>query len=175
MTEKALPVSNIAASCNSPSGRPDSSRAIPCVVDSAVTPPSSSIAELTVVRCALACRTRIGREARPGRGAWPAGVRLRSRSGRAPTRPLALAKEMASVDVASNSRLIFGVGAGYLRPEFDALHARFDNRGKRLENALAAMKAIWEMDEPVHEGQFWSFEGIQSRPQPVTSVRKWRS
>jgi probable F420-dependent oxidoreductase len=81
--------------------------------------------------------------------------------------PLVLAKEMASVDVASNGRLLFGVGSGYLKPEFDALHTPFDSRGRRVEDALAAMKAIWEMDEPSHEGPFWSFSGVQSRPRPV--------
>jgi probable F420-dependent oxidoreductase len=81
--------------------------------------------------------------------------------------PLVLAKEMASVDVLSKGRLLFGVGAGYLVPEFEALHAPFNRRGDRVEDAIAAMRAIWEMDQPHHEGPFWSFSGVQARPRPV--------
>jgi probable F420-dependent oxidoreductase len=81
--------------------------------------------------------------------------------------PLVLAKEMASVDVLSKGRVLFGVGAGYLQPEFDALHAPFNRRGERVEDAMAAMRAIWEMDQPHHEGPFWSFTGVQARPRPV--------
>jgi probable F420-dependent oxidoreductase len=81
--------------------------------------------------------------------------------------PLVLAKEMASVDVLSKGRLLLGVGAGYLVPEFEALHAPFNRRGERVEDAMAAMRAIWEMDQPHHEGPFWSFTGVQARPRPV--------
>jgi probable F420-dependent oxidoreductase len=81
--------------------------------------------------------------------------------------PLVLAKEMASVDVLSRGRLVLGVGAGYLQPEFGALHAPFNRRGDRVEDAMAAMRAIWEMDQPQHVGPFWSFAGVQARPRPV--------
>lgn len=81
--------------------------------------------------------------------------------------PLVLAKELASLDVASKGRVIFGVGAGYLRPEFDALHAPFDDRGGRTEDAIAAMRAIWTMDAPSHVGPYWSFSGVQAYPRPV--------
>ena len=81
--------------------------------------------------------------------------------------PLVLGKEMASLDVASNGRLIVGVGAGYLQAEFDALHAPFDDRGRRVEDALSAMRAIWEMDAPSHDGPYWSFSSVQARPRPL--------
>ena len=45
--------------------------------------------------------------------------------------PLVLAKELATLDVMSNGRLIFGVGVGYLEPEFRALGAPFEERGAR--------------------------------------------
>src|SRR5262249_31716060 len=45
--------------------------------------------------------------------------------------PLVLAKELASVDVVSNGRLIFGLGIGYLKAEFDALGIPFDHKGPR--------------------------------------------
>lgn len=57
--------------------------------------------------------------------------------------PLALAKRVASVDVLSGGRVLFGIGVGYLREEFDALGAPFEDRGRRTDEALAAMHAIW--------------------------------
>src|SRR5256885_1898947 len=55
--------------------------------------------------------------------------------------PVVLAKELASVDVLSNGRLIFGIGIGYLQPEFAAIGAPFDHKGPRTEDFLAAIIA----------------------------------
>src|SRR5712692_2822546 len=61
--------------------------------------------------------------------------------------PVVLAKELASVDVLSNGRLIFGIGIGYLKSEFDAIGAPFDQKGPRSEEFLAAMIALWNMEK----------------------------
>jgi probable F420-dependent oxidoreductase len=81
--------------------------------------------------------------------------------------PLVLAKELASVDVVSNGRLIFGLGIGYLKAEFDALGAPFEQKGPRSMDYVQAMKAVWTQDKPTYTGQFVSFKDIQARPQPV--------
>jgi probable F420-dependent oxidoreductase len=81
--------------------------------------------------------------------------------------PLVLAKELASLDVLSGGRLIFGIGVGYLKPEFDALGVSFAHKGARTEEYLRAMIAIWTMDQPRFEGRFASFAGVQARPQPA--------
>jgi probable F420-dependent oxidoreductase len=81
--------------------------------------------------------------------------------------PVVLAKELASVDVLSNGRLTFGIGIGYLKPEFDAIGAPFDHKGARTEEFLAAMIALWSMDQPEYQGKFVSFGGINAMPRPV--------
>jgi probable F420-dependent oxidoreductase len=81
--------------------------------------------------------------------------------------PLVLAKELASVDVVSKGRLIFGLGAGYLEPEFRALGAPFEQRGAVTDEAIQVLKALWTMDKPVHKGEFFSFEGVNAFPRPV--------
>ena len=81
--------------------------------------------------------------------------------------PLVLAKEMASVDVLSKGRLLFGVGVGYLEPEFRALGYTLDHRGEKTLEYLDAMRAVWSQDQPSYHGEFVSFSGIQSRPRPV--------
>jgi len=81
--------------------------------------------------------------------------------------PLVLAKELATLDVLSNGRLIFGVGVGYLEPEFRALGAPFEDRGRVADEYLAAIRAIWTQDKPAHHGRFAAFDKVQAHPQPV--------
>lgn len=81
--------------------------------------------------------------------------------------PLVLAKELASVDVVSNGRLIFGLGAGYLEPEFRALGAPFEDRGAVTDEAIEAIKALWTMEKPAYKGRFFNFAGIDAQPRPV--------
>ena len=81
--------------------------------------------------------------------------------------PLVLAKELASVDVVSKGRLIFGLGAGYLEPEFRALGAPFEERGAVTDEAIDVMKALWTMESPEYEGTHFRFSGIDAQPRPV--------
>jgi probable F420-dependent oxidoreductase len=79
--------------------------------------------------------------------------------------PLVLAKELASLDHLSAGRLIFGVGVGYLEPEFRALGIPFEDRGGRTVDYLAAMRAVWAGAD--HAGTYSSFSGVKANPQPV--------
>jgi probable F420-dependent oxidoreductase len=81
--------------------------------------------------------------------------------------PVVLAKELASVDVLSNGRLTFGIGIGYLKPEFEAIGAPFDHKGPRSEEFLAAMIALWSMEKPEYHGRFVNFGGVNAMPRPV--------
>lgn len=81
--------------------------------------------------------------------------------------PLVLAKELASVDVVSGGRLIFGVGVGYLKPEFDALGITMDDRGTRTLEYIDAMRAIWSDDKAAYNGHYVSYSGVSANPKPV--------
>ncbi len=81
--------------------------------------------------------------------------------------PVVLAKELASLDVLSNGRLIFGIGIGYLKPEFAAIGAPFDHKGPRSEEFLAAILALWTMEQPAYRGRFVSFSGVNAMPRPA--------
>ena len=83
--------------------------------------------------------------------------------------PVVVAKEFASADVLSNGRMILGVGAGYLEPEFEAIGANFSERGRRTDEAIDLMRALWTQDDPAFEGQFNSFSGIDAHPRPAQS------
>jgi probable F420-dependent oxidoreductase len=80
--------------------------------------------------------------------------------------PVVLAKELASVDVLSGGRLIFGIGAGYLQPEFEAIGAPFEDRGERTDEYIEVIRALWTQDAPRFEGRFVSFAGIDAQPRP---------
>jgi len=81
--------------------------------------------------------------------------------------PVVLAKELASVDVLSQGRLIFGLGAGYLKPEFAAVGARFDDRGARTDEYIDAIRALWTEPQPTFAGRTVRFAGIDAQPRPV--------
>jgi probable F420-dependent oxidoreductase len=81
--------------------------------------------------------------------------------------PLVLAKELASVDVLSGGRLLFGVGVGYLQPEFDALGVSMEDRGNRTLEYIEAMRAIWSSDKAEYSGKYVSFSGVSANPKPA--------
>jgi probable F420-dependent oxidoreductase len=81
--------------------------------------------------------------------------------------PVALAKEVASVDVLTGGRFLLGIGVGYLEPEFRAVGVPMEHRGRRADEYLAAMRALWGMDAPAFHGEFVSFEGVDAHPRPT--------
>jgi probable F420-dependent oxidoreductase len=81
--------------------------------------------------------------------------------------PVVLAKELASVDVVSGGRLICGFGIGSLAVEYAALGVPFDHKGKRAEEYVGAIKALWTMEMPEFHGRFVSFSGVRAEPRPV--------
>jgi probable F420-dependent oxidoreductase len=83
--------------------------------------------------------------------------------------PVVLAKELASVDRVSKGRLVFGLGAGYLKPEFQALGAPFGDRGQRTDEYIEAIVALWTQEKPEYKGEYVAFGGIQAQPRPVQS------
>lgn len=62
--------------------------------------------------------------------------------------PLPLAKELATLQNLSGGRLILGAGVGWLEAEFDALGVPFRERGRRMDEGIAMMRAVWH-DDPV--------------------------
>jgi probable F420-dependent oxidoreductase len=81
--------------------------------------------------------------------------------------PVILAKQLASVDVVSGGRLIFGIGIGNLEFEFNAVGMPFDHKGRRAEEAVAAMKALWTMAPAEFRGRYFSFGGVRAEPRPL--------
>ncbi|MEN8159450.1 MAG: TIGR03619 family F420-dependent LLM class oxidoreductase [Myxococcota bacterium] len=81
--------------------------------------------------------------------------------------PVVLAKELASVDVLSNGRLIAGVAAGYLHQEFAALGTPFETRGARTDEFIDVLRVLWTEPKPAFDGPTVRFGGIDAQPRPV--------
>ena len=78
-----------------------------------------------------------------------------------------LAKQLASLDVLSSGRLLFGLGVGWCEPEMRSVGVPFAERGRVADDYLAAMRAIWTQPKPAHRGPYVSFEGVEAMPRPV--------
>jgi probable F420-dependent oxidoreductase len=81
--------------------------------------------------------------------------------------PVVLAKELAGIDVLSNGRLLFGIGVGYVKQEFDVIGVPYEERGARVTEHIEAIRALWTQDKPEFEGQFTQISGVQSNPRPI--------
>lgn len=80
--------------------------------------------------------------------------------------PAVLAKQVASLDVLCEGRLILGLGVGYLEPEFRAIGVPLEGRGQRSTEYLEAMQELWSSEAPSYQGEYVSFSGIDAYPRP---------
>jgi probable F420-dependent oxidoreductase len=80
---------------------------------------------------------------------------------------IAVAKAVATLDVLSRGRLLFGVGVGWLEDEFEAVGASFADRAARTREAIRMMKILWSEETPRFEGRFHRFPPLGFNPKPV--------
>jgi alkanesulfonate monooxygenase SsuD/methylene tetrahydromethanopterin reductase-like flavin-dependent oxidoreductase (luciferase family) len=66
--------------------------------------------------------------------------------------------------------MVLGVGAGWLEEEFDALNASFGDRGRRLDEYIAIMRALWSGQKTTFDGDFFRFENCISLPRPANGT-----
>jgi probable F420-dependent oxidoreductase len=81
--------------------------------------------------------------------------------------PVALAKSLAAIDLLSGGRLVVGVGPGSSARDYAAVGVPFEERWKRLDEAVQALRALWHGEGPSFEGDFYSTEGISLEPWPA--------
>jgi probable F420-dependent oxidoreductase len=81
--------------------------------------------------------------------------------------PVVLAKELATLDSFSQGRILLGIGVGWAKEEFDASGADFSQRGKRTDEAIGALRALWNQPVSTFRGTFDSFVDAYSYPKPA--------
>src|SRR6201998_2891944 len=89
--------------------------------------------------------------------------------------PLPLAKELATLQNLSQGRLILGGGGGWLEAEFEALGVPFHERGRRMDEGIAMMRAVWNEDPVTFEAKHIPavIDEMRMLPQPVKPIPIW--
>ena len=80
---------------------------------------------------------------------------------------LVVAKQAAVLDVLSGGRFILGIGAGWMREEFEFLGADFAQRGAVTDEAIRAMRTLWGEPIASFHGQFYNFDDALFEPKPA--------
>jgi probable F420-dependent oxidoreductase len=89
--------------------------------------------------------------------------------------PLPLAKELATLQNLSEGRLILGAGVGWMEAEFAALSAPFRERGRRMDEGIAMMRAVWSEDPVTFPARHIPtvIEDMRMLPKPVKPIPIW--
>ena len=86
--------------------------------------------------------------------------------------PMHLAKQVATLQELSGGRFTLGVGMGWHKDEFDFMGVPFEGRGRRADEAIRLMRALWT-GEKEFEGQYWSFHDATFEPLPSPQPEIW--
>jgi len=81
--------------------------------------------------------------------------------------PVPLAKSLGTIDRLSGGRLIACVGPGSSARDYAAVGIPFEERWKRLDEAILALRALWNQDHPFFKGNFYNTEEIKLEPFPA--------
>jgi len=81
--------------------------------------------------------------------------------------PVPLAKALAAIDILSNGRLFVGVGPGSSARDYEVVGMNYEERWKRLDEAIQYLRALWSSDGDNFTGRFYSSDGIDLDPKPL--------
>jgi probable F420-dependent oxidoreductase len=89
--------------------------------------------------------------------------------------PLPLAKELATLQNLSGGRLVLGAGVGWLESEFDALGVPFRERGRRMDEGIALMRAVWSDDPVSFQAKYIPavIDDMRMLPRPEKPIPIW--
>jgi alkanesulfonate monooxygenase SsuD/methylene tetrahydromethanopterin reductase-like flavin-dependent oxidoreductase (luciferase family) len=89
--------------------------------------------------------------------------------------PVVLAKTAATLHALSNGRLVLGVSTSWHREEYDAIGVPFEERGRRLDDAIGACRALWSSAPASFTSHTISFDDVACVPRPdhVDDIPVW--
>lgn len=80
--------------------------------------------------------------------------------------PVLHAKIMATIDALSEGRFVLGAGVGWWKQEFEALSVPFERRGKRMDECLQVVRALWTQEYAGFRGEFYEVVDWACNPKP---------
>lgn len=86
---------------------------------------------------------------------------------------LALANSLASLDALSGGRVTVAAGVGWSEAEYDALGYSFHDRGRRMDEIIRLLRAVWTEDPVSFHGEFHEFADLRVLPKPAHPVPIW--
>jgi probable F420-dependent oxidoreductase len=81
--------------------------------------------------------------------------------------PFVSARAVQTLDIVSDGRVEFGIGASWLEEEWRAVGLDFGSRGRRVDEAIDVCKRLWTESEVAHDGEFFRFDAVAFEPKPV--------
>lgn len=87
--------------------------------------------------------------------------------------PFLVAKAVGTAAVLSGGRVTLGVGAGWMREEFALLEQRFEARGRRMDEMIELLRALWAGGWVERSGEFYAFDALEMSPVPADPVPIW--
>jgi probable F420-dependent oxidoreductase len=86
--------------------------------------------------------------------------------------PILNARQLATVDLYSGGRVVYGVGVGWLKEEAEAMGMPWDQRGARSDEHIAVLRTLWtaDGDSVSFDGTFYSFPAIDPNPRPTHRI-----
>jgi probable F420-dependent oxidoreductase len=84
--------------------------------------------------------------------------------------PVVLGKMLATIENFAPGRIALGAGAGWMKEEFDAVGVGYERRGARLEEYIAALRAIWSGSPSSFDGEFYSWTEAGFLPAPTAPI-----
>ena len=87
--------------------------------------------------------------------------------------PISVAKSTSTLGVLTNDRFALGVGAGWMREEFETMGVEFKTRGKRLDESIEVLHKLWSGDLVEHHGTHFDFPPLSMCPVPEKRVPVW--
>lgn len=84
--------------------------------------------------------------------------------------PIVLGKVLATIERFAPGRIVLGLGGGWMREEFECVGVPFERRGARLEEYVAALRAVWSGAPSAFEGEFYAWQEAGFLPAPSAPI-----
>ena len=81
--------------------------------------------------------------------------------------PVQMAKTLAAIDILSNGRLFVGIGPGSSARDYEIVDLDYEERWKRVDEAIQTLRSLWSVDKNDFSGRFYSATGVNLEPKPL--------